>query len=130
MFLWLSKCKALTEFCNEGNVMVKVSIKDEYDDILNIFGDLHYSIDLALKRYLIEKIVSKIDELKKRDKMYTRKYGMDYLVFYKNINNDELFIHTLENDISKTWEIDMNDWEFSYKGIVDWTKKLESILLA
>ena len=110
--------------------MVTVSIKDEYADILNTFGDLHDSIELALKRYVTEKISSKIDELKKKDAMYTRKYGMDYIVFSENITDDESFVKQLEKDISKTWEIDMNDWEFSYKGIMDWTKKLQAILLA
>jgi hypothetical protein len=36
----------------------------------------------------------------------------------------------VEAKISKTWELDLADWEFCHKGIEDWTKKLQAILLA
>ena len=42
---------------------------------------------------------------------------------------DEEFIKSVEVKISKTWEVDLADWEFCHKGIEDWTRKLQDILL-
>jgi hypothetical protein len=44
--------------------MATVSIQDEYAEILTAFGELQSAIDLALKRYAIEQITTKADELR------------------------------------------------------------------
>ena len=54
--------------------MVTVSIKDEYAEILTVFGELQDALDLALKRYTIEQIVTKVDELRQRDALYQATY--------------------------------------------------------
>jgi hypothetical protein len=54
---------------------------------------------------------------------------MDYLAFSQRIAEDEKFVNQIEATLDKMWEIDLADWEFCYKGIEDWTKKLQNILL-
>ncbi len=108
--------------------MLTVAIKNEYAEILATFGELQNSIELALQRFLIEQITTKIIELNQRKVMYQDKYGTDYLIFSQRIIEDENFIQQIEADISKTWEIDLADWEFCHRGIQDWTQKLQSIL--
>jgi hypothetical protein len=43
---------------------------------------------------------------------------------------DETFVRHVEAQVNKLWEVDLADWEFCYKGVQDWMKKLEAILLA
>lgn len=109
--------------------MSTVSIKDKYVDVLTALGDLQSSIDLALQRFTIEQITGKVAELRQRNAMYQAKYGLDYPAFAQRISKDEKFINQIENKVNKTWEVDLADWEFCYKGIEDWTKKLHAILL-
>jgi hypothetical protein len=109
--------------------MTIVSIKEEYAEILNSFGDLESAIDLALKRYTIEQITTKILEFKQKNIYFENKYQRDYLSFCQKIQQDENFVNYVENNIEKLWEIDLSDWEFSYRGIADWTEKLQTILL-
>ena len=45
------------------------------------------------------------------------------------LSEDEEFVDKIESTISKTWEIDLAEWEFCYKGIEDWTGKLQNILI-
>jgi hypothetical protein len=54
---------------------------------------------------------------------------MDYLSFEQRIAEDHAFVEHLEAHVKATWELDLADWEFCYKGIHDWTHKLETILL-
>ena len=110
--------------------MVTVSIKDAYAEILTAFGELQDALDLALKRYTIEQIVTKVDELRQRDALYQGKYGQDYPTFAQRIAADETFVRHVETQGNKLGEVDLADWEFCYKGVQDWMKKLETILLA
>ncbi|MDF0556044.1 hypothetical protein [Kamptonema sp. UHCC 0994] len=109
--------------------MVTVSIKDEYVEVLSALGDLQVAMDLAIQRYTIEQITAKITDLRKKNTHYQAKYGMDYLTFNQEISHNESFINNLESKVNNLWEIDLADWEFCYKGIEDWTQKLQSILL-
>src|SRR5437867_13104686 len=110
--------------------MVTVSIKDAYAEVLTAFGELQEAIDLALKRYTIEQITAKVDELRQRDAMYRAKYGRDYPTFAHGVAGDEQLVNHIEARVDKMWEIDLADWEFCYKGIQDWIQKLQTILLA
>ncbi|PZV25183.1 MAG: hypothetical protein DCF12_16265 [Snowella sp.] len=110
--------------------MVNIAIKEDYAEILGSFGDLQSAINLAVQRYTIEKITTKIAELKQKNFDYEIKYHSDYPTFCQKIQHDEKFIAYLEDKVEKLWEIDLSDWEFSYRGITDWTEKLQTILLA
>jgi len=65
-----------------------------------------------------------------RNAKYRDKYGVEYPAFCVRISEDEEYVKYIESNISKTWEIDLADWEFCYKGIDDWTRKLQDILIA
>jgi hypothetical protein len=110
-------------------MMVTVSIKDEYIEVLSALGDLQESMDLALKQYTLNKIAVKIAELRHRDIKYQEKYQLDYSRFCQKIYEDEEFLQQIENSVDKTWEIDLADWEFCHKGVEDWIEKLQTILL-
>ena len=109
--------------------MTTVAIKEKYVEALTAFGDLEEAVDRALQRYSIEQITTKVTELQQRDKKYQNRYGMSYETFAQRTSEDEAFVNQLEAQGYKTWEFDLADWEFCYKGITDWTQKLESILL-
>lgn len=110
--------------------MITVAIQDKYVETLTAFGDLQQAIDMALQRYAIEQITAKVTELRQRDAGYQTQYGMDYPTFNQRIAQDDTFVNQVEANVSKTWEIDLADWEFCHKGIADWTQKLQTILLA
>ena len=109
--------------------MVTVPIQDKFIDILTSFGDLQESVNVAVQRYTIEQITTKITELRHKDEEYKTLYGLDYSAFAKRTSEDVDFVQQVEANISKTWEVDLADWEFCHKGIEDWTRKLQDILL-
>jgi len=108
--------------------MTTIAVQNKYVEVLTSFGNLQELVDAALQRYTIEQISTKIDKLRKEDAVYQEKYGMEYPLFAKQIAEDEKFLAHVEENINKMWEMDLADWEFSYKGIEDWKRKLQSIL--
>ena len=109
--------------------MTIVTVSDKFTEILASFGDLQESVNAAVQRYTIEQITTKVNELRRRDEEFQKKYGMEYSAFAKRTGEDEEFVKNVEANISKTWEADLANWEFCHKGVEDWTKKLQDILL-
>ena len=109
---------------------IKAIIRDNYSEILYSFGkDLQSSVDTALQKYLIDLITSEIAKLRKKELMFESKYQCDYKSFSQHISEDEEFVANIEADVNKMWEIDIAEWEFCHKGLNDWTKKLQNILM-
>jgi hypothetical protein len=82
-----------------------------------------------LQRYTIEQITLKVNELHRLNAEYQERYGTDYPAFSQHIANDEKYVQYIEANVSKTWEVVLADWEFSYKGIKDLTRILQDILI-
>jgi len=110
--------------------MTTIAVQKKYAEILTAFGDLQESVNTALQRYTIEQVTSKVNELRQRNAKYRDRYEIEYPDFYARIAEDEEYVEYIESNISKTWEIDLADWEFCYKGVDDWTRKLQDILIA
>lgn len=109
--------------------MANITINNKFTEILASFGDVQESVNLAVQRYTIEQITTKINELRQKDEAYQKKYGVEYTQFATRTSEDEDFINQIETNISKTWEIDLTEWEFAHKGVEDWSNKLQDILL-
>jgi hypothetical protein len=108
---------------------INVAVQDKYVRVLEPLGDLQGAVDVALQRYAIEQITAKIAELRQRDQAWQAKYGCDYDTFVQRSASDEGFVAHVEETISKTWELDLAEWEFCHKGVKDWTRHLQAILL-
>ena len=108
---------------------VTVAIPERYVRTLAPLGELEKMVNLALQRYAVEQITTRITELRQRDRDFQAKYGCDYETFVERTASDEKFVWEIEVTISKTWELDLAEWEFCHKGIEDWTQRLQIILL-
>jgi hypothetical protein len=108
---------------------VTVAIPERYVEILIPLGELEKTVDQALQRYAVEQIAARITELRQRDRDFEAKYGCDYEAFIERTARDEEFVREIEDKISKTWELDLAEWEFCHKGIEDWTQRLQTVLL-
>ena len=107
--------------------MTTVTVSDKFTEILASFGDLQESVNAALQRYTIDQLMTKINGLHQKDEEYQKKYRLDFSTFAKRTSEDEEFVKNVEANLSKTWEADLADWDFCYKGVEDWMKKLQDI---
>lgn len=109
--------------------MTTVSVEDKYIETIKCFTDIQTATNIALKRYVIDLITTKLMDLSVKNKAYQKKYNLDFETFSKKVTYDENYISKLEQQKKfKNWEDDLIDWEFNYKGINDWKQKLQNIL--
>lgn len=108
--------------------MTSVVVKDEYADVLSQFGDLEVTANLAMKKYVVEQITLKIEELRQKEREFQTKYSLDYSAFKTKVEEDISFLQSLEAKGNQLWEIDLLDWEFCHEGVKDWINTLQTIL--
>jgi hypothetical protein len=70
--------------------MTTIAVQDKYAEILTAFGDLQESVNIALQRYMIEQMTSKINELRQKNADYCQKYGLEYPVFIQRISEGRI----------------------------------------
>lgn len=109
--------------------MTTITVQDKYITALSALGDLRAAIDQALQRYTIEQIVDKIAQLRRLDRKFQAKYGLDYPAFAEQITEDTAFVQEIEATINPLWEADLAEWEFCVRGAEDWTRRLQTLLL-
>jgi hypothetical protein len=111
--------------------MKTVEIDDNYIKLLEPFNDLQGTVNLAVKKFIIENLTQKIIELSNQNKFFKEKYDSEYVEFCNKVSSDENYLDYIENKRGiLNWELDLTDWEFCIKGIEDWKQKLQNILIA
>ncbi|NQE06586.1 hypothetical protein C5S32_12020 [ANME-1 cluster archaeon GoMg1] len=107
--------------------MATVSIKKGYLDILNTLGSADTIVENALRKYLIDKCVERIEKSKRKIVELEKKYDSSYAEFIETISNEEE-LKGVEK-ISQDWEGDVTEWEYWEKELEEWKMRLEDILM-
>ncbi len=107
--------------------MATVSIKKGYLEILNTLGSADAIVENALRKYLIDKCVERIEKSKRKIARLEKKYDSSYAEFIKTISNEER-LKGVEK-ISQDWEGDVTEWEYWEKELEEWKMRLEDILM-
>ena len=106
---------------------LNVEIDDGLVKVLTSLGNLEEITQIALKRYSIDEILKRTEELKKKITEWETKYNMSYDQFQTKIVNDEQFLNSL-NQKHPMWEADFMYWESQQRELEQWMKRLEAIL--
>jgi hypothetical protein len=107
--------------------MATVSIKNVYLDMLRSIGRVDSIVEEAVRKYLIDKYVEKVEKAKVKVKEFEKRYDCRY--------EDFCIMRTDENQFEKiekehpTWEADNAEWEYWQKELEEWKAKLEDILM-
>jgi len=109
--------------------MATVTIKKGYLEILKTLGlgSADTVVENAIRKYLIDKSVEKIEKSKRKIEDFERKYDCNYAEFITKISNEE-GLKAVEKG-SPNWEGDMTEWEYWQKELEEWKMRLEDILM-
>jgi len=107
--------------------VASIAIREIYLEALGSLGDVREEVEAAIRRHIVELISDKIASLRAEDRRWEEKYGCSYEVFRERMSSDPDFVERLHRE-QPTWELDVAHWEFSHKGVQDWTEELQRIL--
>jgi hypothetical protein len=106
--------------------MATVTIKKGYLEILKTLGSADTVVENAIRKYLIDKSVERIEKSNREIEEFERKYNCSYAEFITKISNEE-GLKAVEK-ISQDWEGDVTEWEYWQKELEEWKMRLEDIL--
>jgi hypothetical protein len=106
--------------------MATISIKNVYVEMLRTLGGVDSIVEEAVKKYLIDKCVERLEKAKSKIRGFEKLYDCPYSEFYSMIS-DETKVAQVEKK-HPTWEADLAEWEYWQKEFVEWKQKLEDIL--
>ncbi|PXF53585.1 MAG: hypothetical protein C4B56_01555 [Candidatus Methanophagaceae archaeon] len=90
-------------------------------------GNKVYPITAAIRKYLIDKCVERIEKSKRKIEELEKKYDCNYAEFISKISNAE-GLKAVEKT-SLNWEGDMTEWEYWGNELKEWKARLEDILM-
>lgn len=104
-----------------------IAVKEEYLDVMKIFGDIQEQANFAFRHFIIDRICEKIDSCQKSIQGYEIKYQMKYNEFQEKVDRNEEFVKKL-NKTHPTWENDLIIWEVYHTESERWKNYLNNIL--
>jgi hypothetical protein len=107
--------------------MATISIKNVYMEMLRTIGGVDSIVEEAVRKYLIDKCVEKLEKAKSRIREFEKRYSCSYRDFCLMIS-DENQIEKVDQE-HPTWEADLAEWEYWRKEFEEWKLKLEDILM-
>ena len=106
---------------------VTIKIKTDYIKILDTLGSVNAIVEDAIRKYLIDKCVERIEKSKRKIEELEKKYDCNYAEFISKISNAE-GLKAVEKT-SLNWEGDMTEWEYWGNELEEWKARLENILM-
>jgi hypothetical protein len=107
--------------------MATVSIKNVYLEMLTAIGQSESIVDEAVRKYIIDKCVERLEAAKGKIREFERHYHCQYADFALAIS-DENRLKKIEKQ-HPTWEADNLEWEYWQNEFEEWKAKLEDILM-
>lgn len=107
--------------------MATVSINNTYLEMLSAIGRVDSILEEAVRKYLIDKYVERLEKAKPRVREFEKRYSCKYSDFCL-IRADEDKFKKIEKK-HPTWEEDNAEWEYWQKEFEEWKAKLENILM-
>ena len=106
---------------------LNLELDDGLVEVLHSLGNPEEIAQFALKRYSINEILKRTEELKKEITEWEMRYNMSCDQFQAKIVDDEQFLDSL-NQQHPMWEADFMYWESQQRELDQWMKRLEAIL--
>ncbi len=96
-------------------------------EILQILGEPDRVAARALRHYLLDVCLQRLEQARQQIARYEQQYGSDYETFNRHVGTDESFLATL-NSAHPLWEVDAVEWAYRVEEEAAWQNRSETIL--
>ncbi len=106
---------------------LSIALQNNLIETLNLFGNPETIAASALRRYVLDQCLQRIEQAKERIARYEAKYHLPYQSFKQKAATDAIFLEEL-NQSSPLWEVDAIEWAEHVEDVKLWQRRLNAIL--
>ncbi len=96
-------------------------------DLLQTLGDPASVIPAAVRQYVVDRCLQRLEAAEARVQAYIHKYGSDFATFNMLVTTDEEYLRTL-NLTHPLWESDAIEWAYRLEEVELWRTRLATAL--
>lgn len=86
-------------------------------ELVQTLGEPATVVPAAVRRYVVDRSLQRLEVAEDRARKYAQRYGMDYDAFNQRVTLDEAFLDRLNHE-HPLWEADAIEW-------AQWTEEME-----
>lgn len=108
--------------------MSNVAIREEFAELLSVFGNLESEVDDALRRYILDRASERMERCREEIRRFEQVYGHSFNDFATALASET---SPLLDEIERrhpTWEADYNTWETYAQEFERWKKRVSGLL--
>ncbi|MGQ9627553.1 MAG: hypothetical protein ACUVV0_11690 [Anaerolineae bacterium] len=109
------------------NTVLTVSVQENLLELLKVFGELKVVVPAALRQYLMDRCLQRIEQAERQIALYENRYGMDYKTFQQRVATDQSYLEYL-NRVNPLWEADAVEWVYRLEEAEAWRERLQKAL--
>lgn len=109
------------------NTTLTVSVEDSLLDLVEAFGEPDVIVPAALRQYIVDRCLQRIEQIEEKLAVYEQRYGMNYDVFNRQVTTDQDYLDGLNND-HPLWESDAAEWAHRLEEAEAWRERLQKAL--
>lgn len=109
------------------NASLTISLQNNLLDIVQVLGEPDAVIPAAVRQYVVDRCLQKLDVAEARIADYVRKYGSDYERVSERASTDQMYLDKLNRDYP-LWEADAVEWQYRLEEVELWRTRLTRAL--
>ncbi len=111
------------------NSTLTISVQENLVDVLKSLGDPKAVIPMALRQFIVNSCLQKLDRARNNVSEYEQRYGIDYEDFNLRVTTDQSYLDMVNRDYP-LWEADVIEWLHWLEEEKAWQERLEKALQA
>lgn len=109
------------------NITLTVPVEDDLMELLEAFGEPELIVPAALRQYIVDRCLQRIEQIEGKVAIYEQRYGMSYDMFNRQVTTDQDYLDRL-NDERPLWESDAVEWAHRLEEAEAWRERLQKAL--
>lgn len=116
----------------EGMTMTSeltIALQDNILELVETLGEPTTVVPAAVRRYVVDRSLQRLEAAEDRAGVYTQRYAMDYATFSQRVALDEHYLDHLNRE-HPLWEADAIEWAHWAEEVELWRQRLTQALQA
>lgn len=109
------------------NTTLTVLVQNNVLELVKAFGEPGTIVPAALRQYVVDRCLQRIEHAEEKTAFYEKRYGMDYETFNRRVTTEQSYLEALNRE-HPLWEADAIEWAHRLEEAEAWRERLRKAL--